>query len=77
MPDAATATPQPPPKFKVFLRRLLSFVILWTIVLSALFSGNKLLSDYQAAQDKLDELNPRWEKAMKELEAATASLSED
>jgi len=36
---------------------------------------NKLLSDYQTAQDKLDELNPRWERAMAELEAATAALA--
>src|SRR5204863_10059498 len=28
----------------------------------------KLLGDYQAAQDKLEELVPRWEKAMAELE---------
>ena len=35
----------------------------------------KLLGDYQAAQDKLDELNPRWEKAMSELEAAKAALA--
>ena len=45
MPDAADAKPSPS-KFDVFLRRLLSFVILWTIVLSAMFSGNKLISDY-------------------------------
>jgi len=38
---------------------------------------NKLLSDYQAAQDKLEELNPRWEKAMTELEAATAELADE
>jgi ATP-binding cassette subfamily F protein 3 len=36
---------------------------------------NKLLSDYQSAQDKLDELNPRWEAAMAELEAARAQLA--
>jgi ATP-binding cassette subfamily F protein 3 len=36
---------------------------------------NKLLGEYQAAQDKLDELNPRWEKAMAELEAAKAALA--
>jgi ATP-binding cassette, subfamily F, member 3 len=36
---------------------------------------NKLLSDYQAAQDKLDELNPRWEATMAELEAARAQLA--
>ena len=35
---------------------------------------NKLLGDYQAAQDKLEELVPRWEKAMAELEAAKAAL---
>jgi ATP-binding cassette, subfamily F, member 3 len=35
---------------------------------------NKLLGDYQAAQDKLEELNARWEKAMAELEAAKAAL---
>ncbi len=35
---------------------------------------NKLLSDFQAAQDKLDELNPRWEAAMAELESAKAAL---
>ena len=35
---------------------------------------NKLLSDFQAAQDKLDELNPRWEAAMAELESARAAL---
>ena len=28
-------------------------------------------------QDKLDELNPRWEKAMSELEAAKAALAAD
>jgi len=35
---------------------------------------NKLLSDYQSAADKLDELTARWEKAMAELEAAKAAL---
>jgi ATP-binding cassette subfamily F protein 3 len=34
----------------------------------------KLLGDYQSAQDKLDELNGRWEKAMAQLEAAKAEL---
>jgi ATP-binding cassette subfamily F protein 3 len=38
---------------------------------------NKLLSDYQAAQDKLEELNPRWEQAMVALEAARAGLAAD
>jgi phosphatidate cytidylyltransferase len=35
-----------PSKLKIFLRRLLSFVVLWTIVLVALFSANPLLSNY-------------------------------
>ncbi len=33
-------------KGRVFVRRLLSFVVLWSIVLAALFSGNRLISDY-------------------------------
>ncbi|HTL57567.1 MAG TPA: CDP-archaeol synthase [Candidatus Limnocylindrales bacterium] len=39
----ATASPS---KLKTFLRRLLSFVVLWTIVLVALFSRNRAVSDY-------------------------------
>ena len=35
-----------PSKLKTFLRRLVSFVVLWTIVLTALFSSNRLVSDY-------------------------------
>jgi len=35
---------------------------------------NKLLSDYQSAADKLEELTARWEKAMAELEAERAKL---
>jgi phosphatidate cytidylyltransferase len=48
MPDAAAPPPAPPApsKAKVFLRRLISTVVLWTIVLTALFSSNRLLSDY-------------------------------
>jgi phosphatidate cytidylyltransferase len=48
MPDAPAITPQPVPlsKFKIFLRRLLSFVVLWAIVLTALFSSNRMVSDY-------------------------------
>jgi phosphatidate cytidylyltransferase len=46
MADAA-AIPKPPPSKKaIFLRRLLSSVILWTIVIASLFSGNKMVSDY-------------------------------
>jgi phosphatidate cytidylyltransferase len=49
MPDVITSTPPPAPplsKSKIFLRRLVSFVVLWTIVLTALFSSNRLVSDY-------------------------------
>ena len=48
MADPAAAT-QPPSKAKIFLRRFTSTVILWTVVLGAMFSGNKLLSDYAFA----------------------------
>jgi ATP-binding cassette subfamily F protein 3 len=37
---------------------------------------NKLLSDYQAASDKLEELTARWEAAMAALEAAKAELGD-
>jgi phosphatidate cytidylyltransferase len=46
MPDAAGSTLPPPSKARIFLRRLTSFVVLWTIVLTALFSSNRLVSDY-------------------------------
>jgi phosphatidate cytidylyltransferase len=49
MPDATVPAPltaAPLSKRKIFFRRLTSFVALWTIVLTALFSGNRLLSDY-------------------------------
>ena len=38
--------PAAPTKAQVFLRRLVSTVILWSVILVAIFSGNKLLSDY-------------------------------
>ncbi len=44
MPDIASPSP-PPSKAKIFLRRSLSFVVLWTALLLALFSGNKLISE--------------------------------
>jgi len=43
-PDA-DSTPAPPSKAKVFRRRLLSSIVLWTVVIGSLFSGNKLISD--------------------------------
>src|SRR6476646_11221493 len=43
--DATSPPPAPLSKLRVFARRLLSFVILWTILLTALFSRNRLLSD--------------------------------
>src|SRR5260370_9432021 len=39
------ATP-PPSRAKVFVRRLASTLTLWTIVLLALFSTNRIVSDY-------------------------------
>lgn len=44
---APTPVPAPgPSKGKVFLRRLFSSVVLWTVVITALFSGNKVISDW-------------------------------
>ena len=45
MPEAAPAS-APPSKAKVFLRRLASTVVLWSIILAALFSNNQFISDY-------------------------------
>src|SRR5467141_147426 len=45
MSAETTLAPAPPPKIKVFFRRLASFVVLWSIVLTAMFSGHKLISD--------------------------------
>jgi len=46
LPSAAPPAAPAPSKSRVFLRRLASSVILWSVVLFALFSGNKLLSDF-------------------------------
>lgn len=40
------AAPAAPSKGTVFLRRLFSSVVLWTVVITALFSANKLISDW-------------------------------
>src|SRR6266704_4407000 len=45
MSAETTLAPAPPPKIKVFFRRLASFVVLWSIVLTAMFTGHKLISD--------------------------------
>ena len=46
MPEGTlTGAAKPPSKAKIFLRRLLTSIVLWTVVISALFSGNKLISD--------------------------------
>ena len=45
-PDSAISSAPPVSKAKIFLRRLVSSVILWTIVLLALFSKSRLVSDY-------------------------------
>ena len=44
-PPAAPSPSPAPSKGKVFLRRLASSLALWTVVLGALFCGNKLVSD--------------------------------
>ena len=44
MSEAVAAIPAPS-KAKVFFRRLVTTVILWTVVLAALFSGNVLVSE--------------------------------
>ena len=45
-PPAAPAAQSPDSKLKIFFRRLSSIIVLWTIVLTALFSSNRMLSDY-------------------------------
>jgi phosphatidate cytidylyltransferase len=47
----SASRPAPPPaapaaRTRTFFRRLASTVALWTVVLAALFSGNKLVADY-------------------------------
>lgn len=46
MPSHSSPAPAPPAdKLRTFFRRLLSFVVLWTILLATLFAGNRLLTD--------------------------------
>jgi phosphatidate cytidylyltransferase len=44
MPDAASPTPTPS-KAKTFFRRLTSTVVLWSVILIALFSSHRLISN--------------------------------
>jgi phosphatidate cytidylyltransferase len=46
MSDSITSSPAPLSKGVIFFRRLFSFLVLWTVVIGALFSGHKALSDY-------------------------------
>jgi phosphatidate cytidylyltransferase len=46
MTEPAAPKPPQPSKKVIFLRRLISSVILWAVVITALFSGNKIISDY-------------------------------
>jgi phosphatidate cytidylyltransferase len=45
-PSPSAPAAPPPSKAKTFVRRLASTVTLWTIVLLALFSSNRIVSDY-------------------------------
>ncbi len=46
MSEAIRPAPAPLSKGAIFFRRLFSFVLLWTVVIGALFSGHKALSDW-------------------------------
>ncbi len=46
MPNDSTPATQPLSTRQVFLRRLSSTVVLWSIILAGLFFGNKIISDY-------------------------------
>lgn len=46
MPPASDAAAPPVSKGRIFLRRLLSTIVLWTIVLTAIFSRNQAVANY-------------------------------
>jgi phosphatidate cytidylyltransferase len=46
MPPPSSSPSAPLSKGAIFFRRLFSFALLWTVVIGALFSGHKALSDY-------------------------------
>ena len=43
--ETPPAAPPPTSKVRIFLRRLFSFVVLWAVVLTAMFSGNRFISN--------------------------------
>ena len=45
MPDLLPANPPPASKARVFFRRLFSFLVLWSVIITALFSANRYVSD--------------------------------
>jgi phosphatidate cytidylyltransferase len=44
MPDVTAPLPAPPSKFKILLRRLVSSLVLWSVVLTGLFASNRPIS---------------------------------
>ncbi|HMP84925.1 MAG TPA: phosphatidate cytidylyltransferase, partial [Verrucomicrobiota bacterium] len=46
MPEPTASATPPSSKLRTFCRRFVSTIVLWTIILAALFSGNTLISDY-------------------------------
>jgi phosphatidate cytidylyltransferase len=46
MPDATAPTTPPASKLKTFVRRLASTIVLWSIILTAMFSSHRMVSDY-------------------------------
>src|SRR6266567_4070061 len=46
MATAAPAANPPQYKVKIFFRRLFSSIVLWSVILAAMFSANKILSNY-------------------------------
>src|SRR3954452_12195814 len=45
-PEPAAPSPAPHYRVKIFFRRLFSSLVLWSVVLTAMFSGNKPFSNY-------------------------------
>ena len=61
MSNAPVAAPAAPSKAQVFARRLGSSLLLWAVVIGALFSGNRYISDYDKWSEKqIEELYKKW-----------------